>query len=92
MRVNLLSDKNKAAMEGISLESTQVLMGLIEDKAAMEKLLLERRFREVCARFRRSTQVHEGNAGLNGKRARNSPCQEPGRYAESAEERQADIQ
>ena len=49
MRVNLLSDKNKAAMEGISLESTQVLMGLIEDKAAMEKLLLERRFRE-CAR------------------------------------------
>ena len=49
--MNLLSDKNKAAMEGISLESIRVFIGLIGNKVAIEKQLLERRFRESARGF-----------------------------------------
>ena len=49
--MNLLSDENKAAMEGISLKSIRVLIGLIGNKVAIEKQLLERRFRETARGF-----------------------------------------
>ena len=51
MRKDALSDKDKSAMEGVSLEAAQVLVELIADNPTVEKELLERRFSERAHGF-----------------------------------------
>ena len=63
--MDLLSDKSKqSAMEGVSLESAQVLVELIAGNATVEKDLLERRFGERARGFEETLKFMEGMQGL----------------------------
>ena len=55
-----MSDKKKPAMEGVSLESARVLVGLIGYRATMEKELLRRRFDERARGFEETLEFMEG--------------------------------
>ena len=60
-----MSDKSKqSAMEGVSLESAQVLVELIAGNATVEKDLLERRFGERARGFEETLKFMEGMQGL----------------------------
>ena len=60
MRTHPLTDKNKSVMEGVSLESTQVLVELIADYPTVERALIERRFRERARGFDATLKFMEG--------------------------------
>ena len=55
-----MADKNKSVMEGVSLESAQVLVELIGDNSTLEKKLLKRRFSERARSFEETLKFMEG--------------------------------
>ena len=64
MRTDLLASKDKPAMDGVSLESAQVLVELIANNAAVETELLERRFSERARDFEETVKFMEGLRAL----------------------------
>jgi len=58
------AEKNKSAMEGVSLESAQVLVELMADSATVERELLERRFSERARGFEETLKFMEGMRAL----------------------------
>ena len=59
-----MADDAKAAMEGVCLESAQVLVELIGDNPVVEKDLLERRFGERARGFKETLKFMEGMQAL----------------------------
>ena len=55
-----MADRNKSVMEGVSLESAQVLVELIGDNSTLEKKLLKRRFNERARGFDETLKFMEG--------------------------------
>lgn len=55
-----MSDKDKSAMEGVSLEAAQVLVELIADNPTVERELLERRFSERVHGFEETLKFMGG--------------------------------